>query len=297
MPQMDGYEVCEAIKANPETAHIPVIFVSAFDDAADIVRGLSVGGADYITKPFIPEVVRARIQNILKVGGKEARLKDMNRHLQSVVGDQAGQMQIGKRNVLRLIEEIVRRHPAYDERYMERVAYDCGVLAEAMQLSADFEWIINDDFVEMIPTAVLICNIGYIAMPTEKLVEKTFLEMDEDEEFRRHPILGEEILRSIREIDKGNEYLQMARDIVLSHHEHWDGTGYPYRKSGEEIPLVARILGQVGHYAVLTDEGVYRKRGKAYTPQEAMEEIRALRGSRFDPRIVDVMEKVYIHFV
>ena len=148
MPEMDGYEFCCIIKQNPNTRDIPIIFISAFDEPEDIVKGFNLGGEDYITKPFIPEVVKARIGIHLKLSEASKTLEDMNRKLQASVGEQLRQTEQEKKNVLYALYCVTNRNTDCDKRYLERLSSNARILAEAMQLSAKYGEKISDKLIE-----------------------------------------------------------------------------------------------------------------------------------------------------
>ena len=126
MPEMDGYEFCQIMKQNANTREIPIIFISAFDDPVDIVKGFNLGGEDYITKPFIPEVVKARISIHLKLSETSKNLADMNRKLQTSISEQLRQMEQEKKNVLYALLRVVQERDDYDKLQMELfVFYEC----------------------------------------------------------------------------------------------------------------------------------------------------------------------------
>ena len=135
MPGMDGYELCRHLKKNPKTANIPVIFISAFDDPMDIVEGFLLGGEDYITKPFIPEVVQARVGVHLRLYEVKNELMETNRKLQVSVSEQLRQMELEKKNILYALANIALQNSDYENDYMERLRRNCGILAQGMQLS------------------------------------------------------------------------------------------------------------------------------------------------------------------
>ena len=138
MPGMDGYELCRELKKHNDTNQIPVVFISAFDDPMDIVEGFLIGGEDYITKPFIPEVVQARVGVHLHLHEAKRELMEMNRRLQISVGEQLKQMELEKKNILYALANIAMQNADYESDYMERLRSNCGILAQGMQLSPLF---------------------------------------------------------------------------------------------------------------------------------------------------------------
>ena len=146
MPEMDGYEVCRRLKSNPETKDIPIIFISAFDEPEDIVKGFSLGGEDYITKPFVAEVVKVRVNMHLKLYDTNRRMAEMNRQMQVSIAEQLRQMEVERKSILYALIRIARENACYDEVYMERLSYNCRMLTEAMQLSDAYAHLISDKY-------------------------------------------------------------------------------------------------------------------------------------------------------
>ena len=167
MPQMDGFEVCRKIKENPFTRNIPIIFISAFDEPADIVKGFEIGCEDYIVKPFIPEVVKARVGAHLKLYEVNTKMAEINRKLQVSVQEQHKQLEKERKKVLYALLRVARENTCYDKNYMERLQSNCRIMAEAMQLSTQFGHLISNNFVEIIELACPLCDIGNLAIPTK----------------------------------------------------------------------------------------------------------------------------------
>ncbi len=289
MPQMDGFEVCEKIKANPETRDIPIIFISAFDDPQDVVRGFEHGCEDYITKPFIPEVVKVRIGMQLKLHEANRKMQEMNRQLQVSVNEQIKQIEKERRSVLYALLRVARENAHYDDSYMDRLSYNCRLLAEAMQLSASYDHIISDSYVDMIELAAPLCDLGNMAVPTDILQKQSALTIEETYVMRRHTVIGAEILGDVARAGNNNSFIQMAIDIANFHHENWDGSGYPEGKAGNEIPLSAQIVGTVGAYCALTEDRTYRS---AFTPARALEIMEMDSKTKFNPEIFWILKKI-----
>ena len=214
MPEMDGYEFCQIMKQNANTRDIPIVFISAFDDPTDIVKGFNLGGEDYITKPFIPEVVKSRIGIHLKLSETSKNLADMNRKLQTSIGEQLRQMEIEKKNVLYALLRVAQEDANYDSRYMERLSYNSRILAEAMQLSPSYSDVISDKYIETLELAAPLCEFGNVG-----------------------------ILEDVKKLVGDNDFLQLAINVAKTHHEKWD-----------EIPLSSQIIAVVSAYNKLTEE-------------------------------------------
>jgi putative two-component system response regulator len=281
MPEMDGFEVCRIIKENANTREIPIIFISAYDEPADVVKGFALGGADYITKPFIPEVVRARVNLQIKLAETAGNMQELNRKLQVSMNEKVRQIEQEKRVVLYALTRVARENAAYDEEYMNRIGKNSRILAEAAQLSPQFEDVITDSFIEMIEKAAPLCDLGNVAIPTPILQKEDFLTPEERSIMQTHTQTGAHILGDIEEVGDHNGFIGMACEIAHYHHENWDGSGYPEGLKGEEIPLSAQIVSVSGDYSALT-EG----RKEALLIMEADSE------RKYNPKLIAILKKI-----
>ncbi len=289
MPEMDGFEFCEIIKKDVKTRNIPIIFISAFDSPEDIVKGFEMGGADYVTKPFIQEVVKSRVEVQLKLAEMNKNLAETNRRLHVSVSEQMKQLESEKKKVLYALLTVVRKHAAFEEAHIERLQYNCRVLAQAMQLSPKYGSIVSDSFVETIELAAPICDLGMLGIPLDILQKKDKLTAEEKEVVFTHTTIGAQILDDIREEGDYNDFLDMSYEIALHHHERWDGSGYPDKKAGNDIPLPAQIVALVSAYCALTEVRIYRE---AYSKDEALTMIQERTGVYFNPDIVNIFRKI-----
>lgn len=290
MPKMDGYELCKLMKENPDTRDIPIIFISAFDDPSDVVKGFDLGGEDYITKPFIPKEVKARLRLHLRLYDTNSQLVEMNRRLQTSVSEQLHQLEMEKKNVLYALIRVARENACYDENHMERLSYNCRVLAEAMQLSAEYGHLISDSYIDTIELAAPLCDLGNVAIPTELLQKKGSLLPEEVEVIRTHAAIGARILQDIKATGDYNDFLEMSIDIAWYHHENWDGSGYPCGRKGDEIPLAAQIVSAASAYCAMTENRAYRD---SYHIEEALSMMEADAGKKFNPDIFRIIRKIY----
>lgn len=289
MPEMDGYEVCQQIKQDVDTRGIPIIFISAFDEPEDIVKGFTLGGEDYITKPFIPEVVKARVGMHLKLYEANRSMSEINRKLQVSISEQHRRMEMERRSVLYALIRVARENASYDENYMDRLCYNCRILTEAMQLSETFDHLISDSYVDTIELATPLCDLGNLAISTNILQKKGTLTVEENAVMRTHTQIGARILRDIAEAGNDNNFIHMAVDIANYHHENWDGSGYPEGKKGDEIPLSAQIVAVVSAYCALTENRTYRE---AFSHESAFKILEEDVGKKFNPDIFWILKKI-----
>ena len=251
MPGMDGYAVCRALKADPATAGIPVIFITALNDSQDETAGFDVGGVDYLTKPVSPPVVRARVRT----------------HLSLVRMDELRETR------LQIVQRLGRAAEYKDNEtglHVIRMSHFSQLLALAAGCSPAWA----EDLLNAAPMH----DVGKIGIPDAVLRKPGPLDADEWATMRRHPEIGAEIIG-----EHPSGVLQLAREIALAHHEKWDGSGYPRGLAGEAIPVSARIVAVADVFDALTTRRPYKE---PWPVQEAMNHIAAQAGKHFDPALV-----------
>lgn len=253
MPDTSGYDVCAQLKQDKTTAEIPVIFVTALTETADEARGFAVGGVDYITKPVSAPIVRARVAT----------------HLSLVRADELKQSRLEIVQRLGLAAEYKDNETGL---HVIRMSHYSALMARALGF--------DEEAIEELLHASPMHDVGKIGIPDNILQKPGKLTPEEWEIMQEHPVIG---ARIIGNHTKG--LLRMAYDIALTHHEKWDGSGYPQGLAGEEIPLVGRIVAIADVFDALTTERPYKK---AWPVNEAVAYIREQSGKHFDPALVEV---------
>jgi putative two-component system response regulator len=281
MPGIDGYELCRILKDSEETRDIPIIFISAFDETQNIVQGFSIGGEDYITKPFIPEEVEARVGVHLRLYEMARQLRGMNRRLQISVNEQLLQMEQEKKNFLYALADVAAQNTSYNKKDMERLQKNCRTLAQGMQFSPLFEEKISDTYIDTIELAAPLCDIGNIGIPGEILSKEGDLTKEEAAVARNHTNIGAKLLKDIHGSSDYNDFIRISMDIAHYHHENWDGSGYPEGLKGEEIPLAAQIVHIMSRFCALTGREKQNR-------EEALAVMRQEAGKIFGPDIFEI---------
>ncbi|MDF2181069.1 HD domain-containing phosphohydrolase [Neptuniibacter sp. CAU 1671] len=252
LPDIDGYEVCRRLKAQPKTSHIPVIFVSSHADMQHEAEGFEAGAADYIVKPITPEIVKLRVAN----------------HLSLV---RAASLERAYHDAIQMLGEAGHYNDTDTGEHIWRMAAYAKRLAQAVGL--------DERTCELIQLAAPMHDTGKIGIPDHILRKPAKLDADEWVVMKTHTQIGYEILsRSDAPV------FQMAAEIALNHHEKWDGSGYPAGLKGKQIPLSARIIAVADVYDALTMVRPYKT---AWTNEQAFEHIVSERGKHFDPELVD----------
>jgi putative two-component system response regulator len=273
MPAMDGLEVCRRLKADLRTRNIPVIFVTAMNEVDDEARGFAAGGVDYITKPISPSTTLARVRTHLA-------LSNQSRELERQVRERTQELRETRLDIIRCLGKAAEFKDDNTGLHVVRMSHYARILAVACGLS--------EHDAELIFDAAPMHDVGKIGIPDAILKKPARLDPDEWAIMQQHVAYGVEILAG-----RSSELLDMARTIAVSHHERWDGTGYPNRLAGEAIPLAGRIVAIADVFDALTSVRPYKK---AWPADEAIAMIRENAGTHFDPTLVQVMASVLDQF-
>ena len=283
MPEMGGHELCRILKENAKTREIPVIFISAFGETEDVIKGFSLGGNDYIVKPFIPEVVQARVKLHLSLHAATLKISENNRRLQKSVQEQVSQIEQERKNVLYALVGVAAENSFYSHGHIKRLQQNCRMLAQSMQFSPVFTDRISDTYIDTIEVAAPLCDIGNVGIPRSVLHKESELSEEERMLVQSHTQIGAKLLKDLYVTSDFNDFIQISIDVANYHHENWDGSGYPFGLSGEDIPLCARIMSVADVFDALTSVRCYKE---AYSLQSAYDIIESESGKQFDPNIV-----------
>jgi putative two-component system response regulator len=261
MPGMTGYEVCACLKDRSRTRTIPVIFVTALKDSVDEAYGLELGAVDFISKPIVPAILRARVRTHLSLVRADALTEA---HLQ-------------------LIQKLSRAAEYKDNetgQHVLRMSHYSRLLA----LASGFSESAANDLLHASPMH----DVGKIGIPDEILTKPGKLTAEEFEVMKQHPLIGAEILG-----DSSARLIRLARSVALTHHEKWDGSGYPHGLSGEEIPIEGRIVALADVFDALTSKRPYKE---PWTLERTLTHIREQSGRHFDPTLVSHLERLLPQF-
>ncbi|WP_130471033.1 HD-GYP domain-containing protein [Candidatus Magnetaquicoccus inordinatus] len=269
MPEMDGYEVCRRLKADPFTAPIPVIFITAKIEVEDEKHGLELGAVDYITKPISPPIVELRVRTQLA-------LYDQRRTLESLVRQRTQELLATRLEIIRRLGRAAEFKDNETGLHVIRMSHYARLIAEKLAIS--------EEWTDLLFNAAPMHDIGKIGVPDRILRKPGPLDADERKIIETHPKMGAEIIG-----DHQAELLSMAKEIALTHHEKWDGNGYPHGLSGETIPLSGRIVAIADVFDALTAQRPYKK---AWTVAQAMTILEGDSGSHFDPHLVALFQQV-----
>ncbi|MCL2373755.1 MAG: response regulator [Treponema sp.] len=291
MPEMTGREMFDILKANEAFRRIPVIFITAENDCETEL--LAAGAVDFISKPFTPEIVKLRVRNQIALKNYSDSLEEMVAKKTAEVIQKTEEANHILNNTLQGLANVIEHRDLESGEHVKRTQFYVGALAKQLILSKS---VYADELLskqpEIIVKAMALHDVGKISIPDKILLKTDRLTPEEYEVIKTHTTKGKRIIEELGDIES-SLYLKHSEDICYSHHERWDGKGYPQGLKGAEIPLVARLAALADVYDALVSVRVYKK---AMPYAEAVETIRAGRGTQFDPDIVDTFVAIQEQF-
>ncbi len=271
MPEVDGFAVCRTLKRNRFTADIPIIFITAMDAPEHKTKGFEMGAVDYITKPFDITEVKARVQTHLTLVLAQAELKEQNVMLEKKVKERTKELEETQIEIINRLGLASEYRDEGTGQHVRRMSEYCRILGKSAGLS--------EEEYELLALASTMHDAGKIGIADDILLKPGTLNNSEWEEMKSHSLMGSELLSG-----SNSKVMQLAETIAKTHHERWDGTGYSQGLQGEEIPLCGRIVCLCDVFDALVSERPYKR---AWSVDEAMEEIIQWRGTHFDPVLTD----------
>lgn len=279
MPEIDGFETFARLRQNIILKRIPVIFLTANHDSATEIKALDSGAKDFITKPYEKNILLHRIELHL-------RYSRYQKHLENTVKELEDSIVISFAELIEFRDEDTGGH-------VQRTSEYVAVLGKALREKGLFTDELHTNELLMMVRAAPLHDIGKIGISDDILLKPGKLTVEEFAIMREHPIIGSRLLKSMYERVPTQQYLDYAEKIAASHHERFDGKGYPYGLSGEDIPLCSRIMAVADVYDALASDRIYRK---AMSHDQACRIIIDGKGTAFDPRIVEVFEETHQEF-
>ena len=273
MPSLNGFEVCARLKSNPALTHIPVVFVTARTDPRDQAQGLRAGAVDYIVKPISAPITMLRVKTQLA-------LVDQRRALEDQILARTEELHETRLQLIRRLARAMEYREGGLTKRVMRVGHYVQLLAKALGL--------KEQVVELLSEAAPLYDIGKLAVPDHLLRKSDKLLASEWAEIRKHPETGASIIGEHKD-----PLLEQARIMALTHHERWDGGGYPNKLKGDAIPLAGRIMALADAYEAMTSTQRHRS---PIGQIEAGRIVIAESGKQFDPRVVAALTKMAMNF-
>ncbi len=279
MPGMDGYQVCQKLKSDYRFIHIPVIFLTALNDEKDETYGLTLGAVDYITKPFNPNLLERRVRTHLL-------LKEHRDHLERKVHEKTRLLNLTQDVTIEIAGNLAEYRDEETGSHIMRTKFFMRLLATRIReknLYMDFP--MDDIYIDLLTKSAPLHDIGKVGIPDRVLLKAGKLTPEEFEEIKKHTVYGSDIIRTSEKRLGKKSFLNIAQEIAYTHHEKWNGSGYPVGLKEDEIPLTGRMMAIADVYDALISKRHYKP---AFSHEKAVEIIKQEKGRHFDPKLVDV---------
>lgn len=283
MPGMSGFKTVELLNKDDATNSIPVIFLTARAESEDVVKGFNLGGVDYVTKPFKGVELRSRVRNHLELHAYRASLENL-------VQKRTHETELLKDVIIEAMGEMAEYRDPETGSHIHRTREYVKLLAETLVKRGCFVQQLTPDYITLLYKSAPLHDIGKVAIRDSILLKPGKLTFEEFEEMKAHTLFGEEVIANLEHMaGHPTSFLSCAKKIAGSHHEKYDGSGYPRGQKGDDIPLVGRIMAVADVYDAVVSKRVYKK---AMSHAEAKNIMIEGRGSHFDPVMIDAFLKI-----
>ncbi len=285
MPGLDGYEICRRLKGDPRTRQIPVIFLTSRTEVEDEQRGMNLGAVDYITRPISPPILLSRVGAHLAGAASAGTMRINNAYLEFEVGKRTEELAALQDVTILALASLAETRDTDTGNHLKRTQHYIRALGNHLRTWPRFAHFLTANMVDSLFNCAPLHDIGKVGIPDRILLKTGRYEPEEFEIMKTHPALGRDALANAQKtVRQRIEFLEVAKELVYSHHEKWDGSGYPEGLAGDAIPISARLMALADVYDALISPRVY-KAGMSHA--RAAQIITEGRGKHFDPDVVD----------
>ncbi len=283
MPGMSGFQTVEMLNLSKATRSIPVIFLTARAESEDVVHGFNLGGVDYITKPFKGVELRSRVRNHLELHAYRS-------NLERLVEERSREAELLKDVIIEAMGELAEYRDPETGSHIHRTRAYVQLLAETLVSHGHSQDVLTPEYIVLLWKSAPLHDIGKVAIRDSILLKPGKLTPEEFDEMKMHTLFGEEVIANLEQMaGQPTSFLSCAKQIAGSHHEKFDGSGYPRGIAGTNIPLAGRIMAIADVYDALISKRVYKN---SMSHQEAMEIMLEGKGSHFEPMLIEAFIEV-----
>ncbi len=293
MPEMNGYETCKAMRKNEILKETPVIFLTAFKDPGQILAGFDAGAQDYVSKPFNSQELLSRVKTHLELKKTRDDLKIFNANLEKIINEKTRELTQTKEVTIDCMASIAEYRDLETGLHIRRTQNYIKLLALHLKDHPKFKNYLTNEAVDLIYQSAPLHDIGKVAISDSILLKPGKLTEEESTIMKKHAFLGSEAIAKSEKRLTSNSFLRFAKEIAISHHEKWDGTGYPYGLKGEEIPISGRLMAIADVYDALTSKRPYKP---AISHEKTVQIVMEGKGTHFDPDVVDAFLELEAEF-
>ena len=285
MADLDGYEVCRRLKADSLTSHIPVIFLTRKTDPESEQLGMKVGAADYITQPAAPAVLLSRVKAHFMVAANARTMHVNKEYIEFAVAKRSRQVATLQNVTILALASLAETRDLEASKHLKRIQHFVELLCHRLRRHPAFSEFLSPERIQFTTQCAPLHDIGKVGLPQQILLNARRYQAAEFEIMKTHCALGRDTLaRTQTSAPQDSEFFEIAKQIIYSHHEKWDGSGYPQGLAGTAIPIPARLMALADVYDALTCQRAYRA---ALSHEQAVQVIGEERGRHFDPDVVD----------
>lgn len=284
MPRMNGFEVLEQIKTHPEYKNIAVLVLTNFDEIDNEMRGLDLGAVDYIRKPLNIRSLRKRVELQIKLKNARDALEQQNMILEKRVQERTRESVLTRDVTIHALVSLLEVRNIESSNHTKRTQLMMRALCAHLQTKAPFHSILTESYAAELFDTTPLHDIGKVGVPDHILLKPGKLTTDEFEIMKKHTTFGVEALRCMGPESDSLSFIRTAAEIAGTHHEKFDGSGYPGGLAGKEIPLAGRLMAIIDVYDALVNKRVYKP---AFTHESAMEMMAKESGTHFDPELLE----------
>ena len=286
MPEMDGFEVLEHIRQREETKSIPVIFLTADNLAETEIKCFQMGAMDYVTKPFVPDILLSRVDKTIELDRYRHNLENMVKEQAEKITEDARRISSIQDSVIVGMANLIESRDGSTGKHVKNTQMYVRLIAHELHSRGLFQGELTEDYIEDLCKAAPLHDVGKIKVPDAILQKPGKLTPEEYDAMKMHTTYSRKIIQMIIGDVEDEHYVKIVEDIAMYHHERWDGTGYPTGLARDDIPLSARIMAVADVFDALYEERVYKP---PIRPIERIMQIMSEgRGTQFDPVIIDV---------
>jgi putative two-component system response regulator len=289
MPKMNGFEVLKTLKNNPASTESSIIILTNYDESENEIKGLELGAVDYIRKPLNIQSLRKRIDIHVNLRNIQKSIENYNQILEETVKERTHELIITRDLTIHALIGLLEVRDVESSNHTIRTQYMVKEISEYLRNKEEYKDILTEDYImELYKTAPL-HDIGKVGIPDKILLKPGKLSFEEFEIMKKHTTFGVEALSYNLKNENAPSFIKTAIEIAGTHHEKFDGTGYPMGLKGKDIPLPGRIMAITDVYDALTSKRVYKP---AYEHEYAIEYIKSESGKHFDPEIVEAFIEI-----
>lgn len=284
MPDLNGFEVCRSIRNHPDTHDIPIIFTTSLTDAGNESYGFQIGANDYIMKPLNAGLTRIRVRHQLELRQAEQELEDQKNQLESQVQEKTRELNLTQDVTIESMASLAEKRDNESGMHITRTRKYIQIISAKLKQHPNY-MDLSEKMLDLFSKSAMLHDIGKVGIPDRILQKTEELTEEEFEILKLHTLYGRDALQEAEKNLGNTSFLTYAKEIAYTHHEHWDGTGYPEGLKEKKIPLSGRLMGIVDVYDTLISKKVYKR---PFSHKEALSIIADESGKQFDPLLVEI---------